>query len=101
MTRLICPVVLTAALFLGACNRTHQEVRAEAESLKACGEALKRGFLPIAETRERRFSGKVEEDTARCRGGEMAVRWRAMPWVDWANYWGTGDAASKGPSFSS
>ncbi|MGH7832903.1 MAG: peroxidase family protein, partial [Candidatus Binatia bacterium] len=57
-----------------------------------------RGLPDVAETRERRFLGKVRyEETARCRGGEKAVGLRGLPWVDWQNYWAAGDNASKGP----
>jgi hypothetical protein len=38
----------------------------------------------------------VQENRASCRGGERAVQGRALPWVDWSRYWGTGDASSKG-----
>jgi len=53
------------------------------------------GFRPIAADRTERFLGKVQEDTARCRGGETAVAGRPQPWVDWRNYWAAGDAASR------
>lgn len=48
----------------------------------------------IAEERDRRFLGKVAEYTARCRGGELALQYRELPWVDWSNYWATADHAS-------
>jgi hypothetical protein len=53
------------------------------------------GFRPIATDRTTRFLGKVEEDTARCRGGNDAVNKRQLPWVDWQNYWAAGDSHSK------
>ncbi|HXJ41428.1 MAG TPA: peroxidase family protein, partial [Bryobacteraceae bacterium] len=76
-------------------------------ALKACGEAALSGFLKIADSREFRFLGKVTEPTALCRGGFKAQQFRLTPWVDWSNYWGTGDMASlpkgfvlaKGPTF--
>src|SRR5207302_415333 len=52
------------------------------------------GPMPIATVRDQRFQGKVQESTARCRGGETALRFRATPWIDWTNYHGTGDTAS-------
>jgi hypothetical protein len=52
------------------------------------------GFRPIANERGARFLGKVSAETARCRGGEAAVRWRQTPWVDWQTYRGTGDQLS-------
>jgi hypothetical protein len=41
------------------------------------------GFRAIATDRADRFLGKVAEDTARCRGGDAAFRWRKTPWLDW------------------
>ena len=46
-----------------------------------------RGFREVATGRVDRFLGKVHEDTARCRGGEMAAARRSAPWIDWQNYW--------------
>ncbi len=69
---------------------------AEEESeLKACIETAKRGLLEVPDDRSKRFLGKVREDTARCRGGEKAVKYRNTPWVDWQNYYAAGDAQSK------
>lgn len=62
----------------------------------ACIDMARAGLRPVAEDRSRRFLGKVGEVTARCRGGDKAVRWRGTPWVDWSNYWATGDATSRG-----
>ncbi len=64
-----------------------------------CITMLQRGLRPIADARDQRFLGKVHEYIARCRGGNAAVRERARPWVDWSNYWGTGDEHSKLPAF--
>lgn len=61
---------------------------------RACVNMLKEGFRPIDENRQTRFLGKVAADTALCRGGEHAVKYRHTPWVDWANYWATGDSSS-------
>lgn len=69
-------------------------------STKACGEMVKAGLLEIGETRDQRFLGKVEENTALCRGGDHAAKFRDVPWLDWANYWGAGDASSKGPDIT-
>lgn len=66
-----------------------------ATDVKACIEMVDGGLRPIAEDRSNRFDGKVEEATARCRGGDRAAAWRHTPWVDWANYWATGDASTK------
>jgi hypothetical protein len=62
---------------------------------KACAEVVLRGLRPIAKERTGRFLGKVREAHARCWGGNKAVKGRAVPWVDWQNYWGTGDITSK------
>src|SRR5579859_2094869 len=79
----------------------------EAEAAKACVEALFSGIRPIAPTRELRFEGKVTQANALCRGGERTLQFRLTPWVDWTNYWGSGDMSSlptgflsdKGPAF--
>ncbi|HSC57310.1 MAG TPA: peroxidase family protein, partial [Nitrospira sp.] len=51
----------------------------------------------VAPDRSERFLGKVPEDAARFRGGDRAVQERHLPWIDWRNYWATGDADSKVP----
>ncbi|MCW8093367.1 peroxidase family protein [Alteromonas sp. ASW11-130] len=61
---------------------------------RACIDMVKDGFRPIDENRQTRFMGKVSKDTALCRGGEKAVKYRDTPWVDWSNYWATGDSSS-------
>ena len=62
---------------------------------KACLEMAGDGLRDLPAARTDRFLGKVKEPTARCRGGERAVKQRGVPWVDWSNYWGNGDATSK------
>ena len=64
-------------------------------STKACGELVAAGFREVGDTRDERFLGKVAEYTALCRGGDHAAEFRGVPWVDWANYWGAGDAFQK------
>ena len=79
----------------------------EAAALVACAKAVLAGFRPIAPTRDVRFEGKVSEANAVCRGGEKTLQFRLTPWVDWQQYWGTGDMSSlpsgflstKGPEF--
>lgn len=66
----------------------------EADAFAACGKALLQGIRPIAATRDVRFEGKVSDLNALCRGGYLAEQLRATPWVDWTNYWGTGDMSS-------
>src|SRR5512143_1594213 len=88
--------LLLALVLATSCNRTSPElVKAELASLQACEEMARDGLRPIAASREERFLGKVQASTALCRGGNGAVQFRAVPWVDWANYWGAGDASSK------
>jgi hypothetical protein len=82
--------IVAGALLLGGCNT-------EPKDLMACLKFGLKGFRPIADEGAERFQGKVQEDTARCRGGEKAVALRSTPWTDWQNYWATGDIDSKGP----
>src|SRR5262249_61343426 len=49
------------------------------------------GFRDVPAQRSERFLGKVaDENTARCRGGEAAVKWRSTPWGDWEKNWAAG-----------
>jgi hypothetical protein len=57
--------------------------------LQGCIDEILNGPMPVAGTRDQRFEGKVTPSTARCRGGEDAVRFLGTPWVDWSNYYGT------------
>ncbi|MGB5252157.1 MAG: peroxidase family protein [Sedimenticolaceae bacterium] len=63
--------------------------------IESCIKTAKQGLLEVPDDRSDRFLGKVQEDTARCRGGEKAVKYRDRPWVDWQNYYATGDASSR------
>src|SRR5215467_3331390 len=67
----------------------------EGRSLNDCISVAHEGFRPIGD-RLQRFLGKVQANTAGCRGGNNALTYRGTPWLDWTNYWGTGDASSKG-----
>ena len=69
------------------------------KELSSCFTYVTRGPRDVATDRSERFLGKVREDTARCRGGERTLQERPLPWVDWRNYWATGDADSKVPGF--
>jgi hypothetical protein len=73
------------AFLVGGCTES---------SVAGCIEELADGPLPIATTRDQRFQGKVRESTARCRGGTLPLKYMNTPWVDWSNYYGTGDAKS-------
>jgi hypothetical protein len=85
-----------------AANTKQEEIQA----LRACARAVTQGIRPVASTRDLRFQGKVSDENALCRGGVRSEMFRMTPWVDWTNYWGTGDMASlptgfitaKGPS---
>ena len=87
--------LLLLTISIGSCKT---EVKKEySRSSAACLRMASEGLLEVGEDRAQRFNGKVEEDTVLCRGGDHAVRYRDVPWVDWANYWGAGDASSLGP----
>jgi hypothetical protein len=86
-----CFLLLGVFVLLGGCATSPKE------DLQACVTMTGDGFRPVALARDQRFEGKVQEDTARCRGGEKAVEYRKLPWVDWQNYWATGDTSSKSP----
>ena len=75
----------------------------EARALLACGQMVidQLGALKIPNDRDFRFKGKVSQATALCRGGDQTLQFRATPWVDWTNYWGTGDMASLPTGFIS
>ena len=75
----------------------------EAKALLACAQMVTDQLhqLKIPDVRAQRFQGKVSEATALCRGGERALQFRGTPWVDWGNYWGTGDMTSLPTGFIS
>jgi len=82
--------VMGMMLLLAGCTSSRQE-------LKSCAELVNSGFRPVAKERTERFLGKVQEATAECRGGQKALAFRNTPYVDWANYWATGDASTMYP----
>jgi hypothetical protein len=86
-------LLVGAALVVGGCTPADTE-------FEACMAMIASGFRPVAAERTQRFLGKVQEATARCRGGERAVAARSGPWTDWQNYWATGDAGSRAPRSS-
>jgi len=85
-----CLLALAVAAALVSCNRKSDLVL----SPLSCAEKLDQGIRPIADTRDKRFEGKVQETTALCRGGKFAVDRRSEPWVDWRNYYGVADENS-------
>ena len=82
------PAALLAVALVSSCNRHADLVL----SPFSCVEKATDGIRQLASTRDARFQGKVKEDTALCRGGEVAAARRPLPWVDWANYCATGMA---------
>ena len=86
-------ILVVVILWLSACSTRNAD-------LVDCTTYLAGGFRKIADDRAQRFLGKVHEDTARCRGGDRAVSFRSVPWVDWQNYWAAGDGNSKAPGLS-
>jgi hypothetical protein len=87
---LIIVVAVPAVLIASSSDR-----RAEVRSLSACARMVLNGFRPIAAQPTDRFHGKVQEYTARCRGGSRPLATRSTPWVDWSNYWATADESSR------
>ncbi len=86
------------ALLSGCANVTPAASLADT---RECTEMVVGGFRHLADDRAERFNGKPAEDVVRCRGGDKAAAFRATPYVDWANYWGTGDASSLLPGTDS
>jgi hypothetical protein len=81
----------------GATNKSAPSPKQEeAKALVGCAQMVVGNLrmLKIPDNRAQRFQGKVSEAAALCRGGEQALQFRGTPWVDWSNYWGTGDTAS-------
>ncbi len=60
MRRVSCLVLVIAGFGFDGCSRTSTS---EAD-LKACEEMVAQGFLRIAESRDQRFQGKVQQATA-------------------------------------
>ncbi|MEP6835251.1 MAG: peroxidase family protein, partial [Gemmatimonas sp.] len=80
---------------VAVCTVSCDWIKDKTPSLLNCGVGLSEGARPIATDRVNRFQGKVEETTARCRGGSYAVAYRKTPWTDWTNYWATRGEDSK------
>ncbi len=86
--------LLLLIVCMSACTPADQ---ADEASLRGCAAMITGGLLPIATERSGRFEAKVAEATALCRGGLAAVQRMNLPWVDWGNYFGAGDASSLAP----
>src|SRR5271170_7202425 len=97
---LLCTQIVSAS---GQGTSSTPAKQEEAKSLLACAqmvvEQVELAHIPAG--RAPRFQGKVPEATALCRGGEQALQFRGTPWVDWGNYWGTGDLSSLPEGFIS
>src|SRR5947208_4011159 len=91
--RLLIGVPVVAALCVGGYLVWHNSV------IGPCLRLAQGGFRRVAATRIERFLGKVLAATAACRGGDHALAFRATPWVDWSNYWATGDSTTKSTWF--
>ncbi|MGQ7845262.1 peroxidase family protein [Granulosicoccus sp. 3-233] len=81
-------------LGLLSCTTLYTPETSAQSLVKACASSAKRGILKVPDDRSERFLGKVQTDTALCRGGENATRWQDTPWVDWPNYFAAGDSRS-------
>lgn len=102
------PILLLCLCGLAYAAEGSQDPKAEeARELKACAQMVLDGFRKIPDARAQRFQGKVTEAEMLCRGGSKSLQFRLTPWVDWSQYWGTGDTSSlptgfissKGPAF--
>ncbi|TYP94277.1 MULTISPECIES: peroxidase family protein [Nitrosomonas] len=81
---------MAGLLLLSGCNTWNSEL--------SCFEILLQGDIQhVAQTREQRFLGKVPEKRAHCLGGDRAVTLNQSPWLDWPNFWATGDGLSLFP----
>ena len=83
--------VLCLAMGVSSCK----QIDSVTPDLVSCAKEWLDGPRPLAVRRVERFLGKIQEATAKCRGGQTAVAYRNTPWVDWPNYWATGDSASR------
>ena len=91
--RLHLPLIaVSLALVLSGCKKE--------TSLLSCADELSEGVRPFARERDQRFLGKVQQNTARCRGGERAVARRDVPWLDWSNYFATGGPGTRSSLFT-
>lgn len=79
---------------LAGCSGTPRDDAVVEACLDVAEDLARNGLRDLADDRSKRFLGKVETYRARCRGGERAVAQMDTPWIDWQNYWATGDSSS-------
>ena len=99
MNTLTRAFAIVAIALLGACATSGGEKGALSDA-RECLDMVAGGLRPLATERDQRFNGKVGLDVATCRGSDKAAAFRKTPYVDWANYWATGDAATLYPGTS-
>ena len=97
MKKLLLVLAVVAAVGVGIYVYLDARQPEMIASLESCKKLALDGPRKIAADRADRFLGKVQVDTARCRGGERAARSveQKLPWLDWSHYWGAGDANSR------
>jgi len=88
-------VVAVAAVLCAASAPMGVRAEDDIAVLRACLDVARSGLPLIAQERTDRFLGKGSEAYLRCNGGAHAVAFMNTPWVDWGNYWATGDESSK------
>jgi hypothetical protein len=95
-TRVAVIVAVVAVVAIGALVWSLFRPTEEDDVLiaRSCLRMAAGGLLQLADKRTERFLGKVAPETAECRGGAKALAARGTPWVDWSNYWATGDINS-------
>ena len=87
---------LTLAAICVATLLGQTSIADETSSFEACKDMVLGGLRPLPANRTERYLGKVgNEATAICRGGENATLYRTTPWVDWSNYYATGDGSTR------
>jgi Animal haem peroxidase len=91
-------IAITAGALMSAAVSPAVAEEGDIAVIQACTQVINKlatGLPRLASVRSARFLGKDSEAYARCNGGAGAVAQMGTPWVDWQNYWATGDAESK------
>ncbi len=87
--------IVTGVMISAAGTASRAVAEDDVAIVAACAQDIASGLPPIADHRADRFQGKGTDTHVRCNGGETAVARIGTPWVDWSNYWSTGDSKSK------